>query len=149
MSDEFGPKFVDLHSAPVTPGPSRGDDDDDDLEPGWKRAWRGKEMLWRVFWFYFVSAHGIAIALGGGTLVITLVVGLVVVPESMVGGFWGLAVGIVAVGAVVLPYTIWCAVALWRCAYNCEDTRWGNAARVFIVSYLGFWTVFGARWLDV
>ena len=77
-----------------------------------KRAWRGEERLWKVFWVYGVLlAAGLSIA--------------AFIAKILLG-----PVGYIVLAVVRIAYSIWLLVAQWRCAFNVEWTFWGYIARI-------------------
>lgn len=75
-----------------------------------KRAWKGEEKLWKVFWLYGVV----------GGFLLNFVVGLAI-GKGMVGFL------------VQLPYAIWIMVSEWRCAWNASAKFWGVIVRILVV----------------
>ncbi len=120
-----GPVFVDMHGIGNGPDP----------EPVWKRCWMGREPLWRVFWGWFVCGHGAILGCSVGFMVIAMLLGFAIVPQSLNGGFAGMATGATLLVLVAVPYSIWSVVSLWRCAYNCINQRWGHVVRGGVVVY--------------
>jgi len=118
-----GPTFVDLHG--IDPNPA----------PVWKRCWLGHEPLWRVFWGWFVCGHGAILGCSVGVMVLAMIIGFVLSPQSLNAGVSGMAAGAMLLLIAFVPYGIWSAVSVWRCAYNCIDKRWGHAVRVTVVVY--------------
>jgi len=78
------------------------------------RFWRGEERLWKAFWF---------IGILGGWLFTTLVKNLVV------QGWLGILPQIL----LLVSYSIYSGVAIWRSAFNTAWVGWGYAARGVIV----------------
>ena len=78
----------------------------------------GQGPLWKVFWLYGV------------------------IPSNLL---WGLALLMLGAGAtafatslmlmVILLYTAWIVTAVWRCADNVEDPRYGVMARWLTVAW--------------
>ncbi len=135
-----GPVFVDqFGTGRGSDGKKRGNQgwepEPDDDEPTWRRVLRGQELLWKMFWFYFLCGHGLVYGVGFGVVVVGMVLGFAVDPGSLNSGMAGLATGAVALGSVGLVFGAWCGIGLWRCAYNVDDRRWGHAARVLAVVY--------------
>jgi len=120
-----GPTFIDMH------GIGNGADPD----PVWKRCWMGREPLWRVFWGWFVCGHGALLGSSIGFMVLAMVLGFAVSPETLSAGVAGMATGATLLILVAVPYSIWSAVSVWRCAYNCIDKRWGHVVRGVVVLY--------------
>lgn len=79
-----------------------------------KRAWRGEEKLWKVFWLYNV--------LGG--LLLNVFVYVIA----------SVAFGLLIVGVIFwLAYLVWVLVSIWRCAFNVNAKFWGYLARIYII----------------
>lgn len=119
------PVYIDLHGLNPVPEPG----------PVWKRCWMGREPLWRVFWGWFVCGHGAILGGSVGVMILSMVFGFVVSPQTLGGGVAGMMTGATILVIVAVPYAIWSAVSLWRCAYNCIDQRWGHWARLTVVIY--------------
>lgn len=93
--------------------------------------WRGEGPLWRVFWLWGVIGSWILAALFLGA-VLTL------------GISWPLYI---VTGIVMITYTAWILVSVWRCAPNVDAEHWGVIARaltfawalnvVFVGAFLG------------
>ncbi len=81
-----------------------------------KRAWRGEEPLWKVFWVYGF--------LGG------IVLGFVkaIIENSILG-----MPGIILYWIVYIAYLIWNTVSQWRCAFNAGWRGWGYIVRALII----------------
>lgn len=77
-----------------------------------KRALRGEEKLWKVFWIC-----GFVVPVIAG-LLLGIVLSLLPLLAIPFGLLW-------------LAYIIWWLVATWRCAYNAEAKIWGHLARVY------------------
>ncbi len=75
-----------------------------------KRAWKGEEKLWKVFWLYGVLA-GIVL-----NLLLTVLIGNPLLAKL-----------------ILLPYSVWVLVSLWRCAWNAGAKFWGVIARILVV----------------
>ena len=83
---------------------------------GWiKRAWRGEERLWKVFWIYGVLM-GIVFGLVGP------------IARSAFGN-----IGFIVALVIQVIYWIWLLVAQWRCAFNAEWQIWSYVVRIFVV----------------
>jgi hypothetical protein len=78
-----------------------------------KKAWRGEEKLWKVFWL-----------LG---LVVPFIFGILIRMLAFVSPLIGL------LELLIIPYTIWWMIACWKCAWNSTSKTWGILARVYIV----------------
>lgn len=118
-----GPMFIDL-SGPSEP------------EPSWKRCWRGDEVLWKVFWGWFLCGHGVILGCSIGFMMIGMILGFAVSPASLNAGFAGMATGAVLLVMAIIPYAVWCSVSLWRCAKNCVNKGWGYGVRVLVTLYV-------------
>jgi len=117
--------FIDLNAFGNAPQP----------DPVWKRCWTGQEPLWKVFWGWFVFGHGTILGCAVGFMVISMVLGFVVSPRTLTAGISGMVAGAVLLMVVTVPYAIWSAVSVWRCAYNCMDRRWGHMVRGIVLLY--------------
>lgn len=80
------------------------------------RAWHGAEPLWKVFWGYGVFASAVLALLY-----------LLAIHEQRVGAQQALLV-------VMLAYTVWILVAIWRCAAGSD---WGGLARGLTIAWAG------------
>lgn len=93
-----------------------------------KRAWRGEERLWRVFW------------LGAALFNLCWAILTLLLCTALFFGFkkaLGLPVAINAAGIVyllmTLSFQIWSWVAQWRCAWNVDWRAWGVIVRILVV----------------
>lgn len=83
------------------------------------RYWRGEGPLWKAFWLYGVIPSNIA-------------TGLVA---------WGLASGRIGRGVVaalivlLMMYTVWVLVSIWRCADNARTEFYGVMARALTAAW--------------
>jgi hypothetical protein len=83
------------------------------------RYWRGEGPLWKVFWLYGVLASNIGVALVA----------------------WGLVTARIGHGALaglvvlLLAYTVWVLVSIWRCAGNVHYRYFGLLARALTVAW--------------
>ncbi len=118
-----GPVFIDF-GAPIQP------------EPSWKRCWHGREVLWKVFWGWFLCGHGVILGCSVGFMMITMILGFAFDPASLNAGFAGMATGAVLLVITVVPYAVWCCVSLWRCALNCVNKGWGYGVRGLVLLYV-------------
>ena len=119
------PRFININ-APFKENP----------EPSWKRSWQGEELLWKVFWGWFLGGHGVILGCTIGFMVLAMVLGLAVSPSSLNVGVVGLASGAALLVITIVPYSFWISVSLWRCAPNCLRKKWSHAARGFVVIYI-------------
>lgn len=94
-----------------------------------KRAWRGEERLWKVFWVYGILA--------GYALDAVTMLGFVMLIPHVHLMPWHAPVWLYVLGAVwtifLWCFSIWTAVALWKCSFNSGRRYWGYAARVAYV----------------
>jgi hypothetical protein len=118
------PQFIDIN-APFEENP----------EPSWKRTWQGEELLWKVFWGWFLGGHGVILGCSIGFMVIAMILGFAVSPTSLNAGVVGLASGAALLVLTIVPYSCWISVSLWRCAPNCLSKKWFYAVRVGVVIY--------------
>ena len=119
------PRFIDIN-APFEENP----------EPSWKRSWQGEELLWKVFWGWFLGGHGVILGSSIGFMVIAMILGFAVSPTSLNAGVVGLASGAALLVLTIVPYSFWISVSLWRCAPNCLSKKWFYAVRVGVVIYV-------------
>ena len=89
-----------------------------------KRAWRGEEKLWVVFWAYDV--------------IVFLIVKECIrtYAESSISNEGRLPI-IVIFAIAFLIYFIWLNVSLWRCAFNAQRKEWGYLVRFIIIIQIG------------
>lgn len=80
--------------------------------------WRGDGPLWKVFWVWGVAGSWILAAL---FLAAVLAIGI----------SWALYI---ATGVIMIAYTIWILVSVWRCAVNVEE-HWGVIARALTFAW--------------
>lgn len=81
------------------------------------RFWRGDERLWRAFWlFWFAGGWAVSV-------VVSLLVQSVGLPP-------------LAAIALLMLYTVWAGVAVWRCAFNVKTRFWGYLARGIILVFV-------------
>ena len=132
MGDDRPPVFVDLY------GTGRPDDDEP-LEPMFRRCWYGREKLWVVFWAYGMFGCGVVIASWLACIFIGLQLGLLIEPVNTDGGLVGAIIGIGLGACIGVPFLVWMTVSLWRCAPNCANPLWGRLVRGWLIAqYLGF-----------
>ena len=81
--------------------------------------WRGNGPLWKVFWLWGVL----------GSWILAAVFGLL---AAGLGISWPLYL---VFGAVMVVYTIWILVAVWRCADNVRAEHWAPIARALTVAW--------------
>ena len=86
------------------------------------RIWRGEERLWKVYWL---------VAILGGWALATLVGAMV--RTGFLYDLLGLALLVIFAG--------YCAVGVWRCAFNVQRMIWGYAARAIIAVSLVYFVV--------
>lgn len=78
------------------------------------KYWDGKERLWKAFWLFGV--------LGGAILSVI---------QNLIGAASPEAASIF--GILVVVYSIWNVVSIWRCAYNVNHHWLGHLARAAII----------------
>jgi hypothetical protein len=81
-------------------------------------AWHGRQPLWRVFWGYGVLASCVLAIL----YVLAMQQGRVVIQQVLL--------------ILLVAYTGWVLVAIWRCANN-SSAAWGLLARGLTVAWAG------------
>ncbi len=81
------------------------------------RYWRGEGPLWKVYWLWGVA----------GSWLLAL-------------AFWALRAALgdghtfLILGALVMvPYTAWILVSVWRCAFNVKNENYGHIARLLTI----------------
>lgn len=92
-----------------------------------KRAWKGEERLWKVFWIFNVL----------GFYVIGFMQQVVISIESagaLNHGYGRLLT--ILFGLLTIIYFIWAITSLWRCAFNTGSRVWGYLGRVFVVAVI-------------
>jgi len=96
-----------------------------------RKAWRGEERFWKVWWLLGVPIH-----LAWWFVYLDLWTSGVA-PESfllLTVWFWPGMLGVFAICSVL--YLLWCTLA-WRCAGNVDRRMWTVIARVLIGVGLG------------
>lgn len=83
------------------------------------RAWRGEQLLWKVFWVYGVAASSALIALYG----YAFYVDRVALRQALLLCF--------------AAYTFWILVSVWRCANNTQEKIWSVLARFLTIAWAG------------
>lgn len=81
--------------------------------------WRGRGPLWKVFWLWGVVGSWI-------------LAGLFWSAWAGLGMSWGLYV---VTGVIMIAYTVWILVSVWRCAQNASAEHWGMAARFLTIAW--------------
>lgn len=81
--------------------------------------WTGRGPLWKVFWLWGVLGSWILAGLFGATW-------------SAFGMSWGLYL---VTGVVMVAYSVWILVSVWRCAPNATAEHWGLVARFLTVAW--------------
>ena len=94
-----------------------------------KRAWRGEERLWKVFWVYG--------SLAGFLEQIITVIGLSIILPHVQIVPWHAPVWAYVLWAVwvvfISVYAVWFLVAFWRCTFNTNRRFWAYAARAAFI----------------
>jgi hypothetical protein len=81
------------------------------------RAWRGEAPLWETFWIQGVS--------------VSALLGL-----SFVAALLNHSTGVArALLLVLVAYTGWVVVAIWRCAERAESSRWSVMAQALSIAW--------------
>ena len=81
--------------------------------------WQGRGPLWKVFWLWGVVGSWILAA-----LFLIAVLGL--------GISWPLYL---VTAVIMVCYTVWILVSVWRCAENAEQEHWGLIARTLTIAW--------------
>lgn len=81
--------------------------------------WRGRGPLWKVFWLWGVLGSWILAGLFGAAW-------------GAFGMSWGLYL---VTGVVMVAYSVWILVSVWRCALNTTAEHWGQIARFLTVAW--------------
>lgn len=139
---ERKPIFVDLHGSGMPGG-------DDPYEPAVPKCWHGREKLWIVFWAYGLFGSGAVLGIWLALTLIALQIGLVIDPVKGGGGLYGATTGLALGALLALPYTVWIAVSLWRCAPNCINPLWGRLVRGGLLVLLAVLVYAGIRKLVI
>ena len=82
-----------------------------------KRAWRGEEKLWKVFWLYDVLVG----------------FGFNFIDAIIKNGFGSKSIEYILFDIMYFVYAIWLFISLWRCAFNTEWKFFSYIARIFAV----------------
>lgn len=83
------------------------------------RYWRGEAPLWKAFWLYGVLASNVGVALVA----------------------WGLVSGridehgLTGLVMLLILYTVWVLVSIWRCAGNARTEYYAILARALTVAW--------------
>ena len=81
--------------------------------------WRGQGPLWKVYWLYGV--------LGSNVLALML---LFLMQRSAVPSGWFQLVLV-----LLVAYTVWIVISVWRCAFNVANPVYGHMARALTVAW--------------
>jgi len=81
--------------------------------------WGGERPLWPIFWLWGVVGSWLIAAILGGLAYLT-------------GGDWTF---FVISAAVMIPYTVWILVSVWRCAENAAESHWATIARFLTIAW--------------
>lgn len=80
-----------------------------------KRAWKGQEKLWKVFWLYGFL----------GVILLNIVLSIL---TSALG-----SMGSIVAAVITLTFALWNLVSCWRCAWNVGAKFWGVIVRILVV----------------
>lgn len=80
------------------------------------RSWKGKELLWKVYWLYFVLL---------GHFVLRGIDGISILDKDYLT---------ISYLGFVLVFYIWASTSVWKCAFNTKTKFWGYVARFIIVA---------------
>lgn len=86
-----------------------------------RKAWRGEERLWKVWWLV-----GVPLGILGGAVSVWLE------EASKPGSGMSSLFPTATFFALVAAYFAWCNMA-WGCAKNVETKVWGTIAKVLII----------------
>lgn len=81
--------------------------------------WQGRGPLWKVFWLW-------------GVLGSWILAGIFATAVISAGLSWPLYV---ITAFIMLAYTVWILVSVWRCADNAAQEKWRGIARVLTVAW--------------
>jgi len=82
--------------------------------------WRGEGPLWRVYWLWGVA----------GSWILAILFTLALVQFGVTAWLYSIA------ALVMLVYTVWILVSVWRCSWNVREEHWGLIARVLTVAWV-------------
>ncbi len=92
-----------------------------------KRARKGEERLWRVFWLYNVLG---VLLLG---LIEKFCQAFLIAAERDNQSYIGMTIFYGVVAILFFPYIVWALASLWRCAFNTGWKGWGYLGRAYVV----------------
>ncbi len=81
--------------------------------------WRGQGPLWKAYWLYGVL----------GSSVLAGILLLLMQRSAPAGGWFQLVL------LVLVAYTVWIVISVWRCAFNVENPVYGHMARALTVTW--------------
>ena len=81
--------------------------------------WRGQGPLWKAYWLYGVL----------GSNVLAGILLLLMQRSAPAGGWFQLVL------LVLVAYTVWIVISVWRCAFNVENPVYGHMARALTVTW--------------
>ena len=81
--------------------------------------WNGDGPLWRIFWIWGVIGSWI-------------LAGLFALGAANFGVTWGL---FLVAAVVMVAYTIWILISVWRCADNTQEKHWSPISRALTVAW--------------
>ena len=94
-----------------------------------ERAWHGQERLWKVFWIYGLLGSFVLQAVNAS---LALLLGF-----SVAGGaalpYLAWRILHPTIQGILIAYSLWVALVVWRCAFNVEKRFWGIIARGVVV----------------
>ena len=111
-----------------------------------KRAWRGEEKLWKVFFYSLGIQILLAVIFGfsfGAFNVLALKnqISNFVAPTTITGPYlpsntWWQIFTVEAFSLfVIIPLTIWQSIIVWKCSSNVKSKVWGYLARTITLIF--------------
>ena len=85
-----------------------------------KNSWRGNSELWRVYWLVYFPI----------SLINRTIEKFYFHDEAFTQSQ---AIACLIFYVWWIGVTIWCVVAIWRCAYNVKSKGWGHVARFICI----------------
>jgi hypothetical protein len=100
-----------------------------------KRAWRGEEKLWKVFWIWWLLTVVVLIVILVLLIPVAAVAFFPMLPPfvGLLGLFLMIPTFVSVLFIIILPYIVWVCVSVWRCAWNAKLRIWGYLSRVIVI----------------